>query len=193
MDDGRRLPASRARKRSIMNTRILVAYATRLGSTSDVAETIGQVLRDAGADVEVLPVAEVIDLDSYDALVLGSAIRVGKPLPELVQFASRNELALSGLPVAYFAVCATMKEDTPEHRDVVVGYLEPLRRIKEPLSIGLFAGAFEYGKVNRLVRWVLKALHAPEGDWRNWDEIRAWAADLASRLSRPSVETARVR
>jgi menaquinone-dependent protoporphyrinogen oxidase len=176
-----------------MIARILVAYATRLGSTTDVAETIGQVLRDAGADVEVLPVAEVTDLDGYDAVVLGSAIRVGKPLPELVQFARQHELALSGLPVAYFVVCATMKEDTPEHRDTVLGYLDPLRHIKEPLSIGLFAGAFEYGKVNRLVRWFLKALHAPEGDWRKWDEIRSWAADLATRLAQRTAELDSVR
>src|SRR5439155_23630626 len=101
--------------------------------------------------------------------------------------------ALRGLPVAYFAVCATMMEDTPEHREVVLGYLDPLRRIKGPLSVGRFAGAFEYGKVNRLVRWFLKALHAPEGDWRNWDEIRSWAADLATRLAERTAKPDSVR
>jgi len=173
-----------------MNGRVLVAYATRLGSTTAVAETIGQVLRDTGADVEVLPVTDVIDLDGYDAVVLGSAIRIGKPLPELIEFARQHALELFILPVAYFVVCATMKDDTPEHRATVLTYLDPLRQIKEPLSIGLFAGAFDYGQVNPLFRWFLKALHAPAGDWRNWKEIRSWAADLATKLIRPeSVST----
>jgi menaquinone-dependent protoporphyrinogen oxidase len=166
-----------------MTARILVAYATRLGSTVNVAETIGQVLRDAGSDVEVLPTAEVVDLDGYDSVILGSAIRLGEPLPEVVRFARQHASDLSRLPVAYFAVCATMTEDTPEHRESVRRYLDPLRQITEPVSIGMFAGAFEYSKVHRPLRWLLRALHVPEGDWRNWDKIRTWAADLAPRLT----------
>jgi menaquinone-dependent protoporphyrinogen oxidase len=170
-----------------MSGSILVAYATRLGSTTAVAETIGQVLREGGADVEVLPVADVIDLDGYDGVVLGGAIRIGKPLPELVEFVRHYASDLRDLPIAYFAVCGTMRDDSPEHRATVMGYLDPLRQVKEPVSIGLFAGAFEYDRVNRLLRWFLKACHAPEGDWRNWDEIRAWAADLAPRLTQARV------
>ncbi len=163
--------------------RILVAYATRLGSTIGAAEAIGRALRAAGAETDVCPVAEVHDLAGYDALVLGSAIRVGKPLPELTRFVEQHTSALADRPVAYFAVCGTLQEDSPGHRETVLHYLDPLRRIKEPVSIGLFAGAFDYGKVSPLLRWLLKAMRAPEGDWRNWDQIQAWATDLAPRLT----------
>jgi menaquinone-dependent protoporphyrinogen oxidase len=166
-----------------MSGRVLVAYATRLGSTIGVAETIGQALRETGADVEVLPVADVVDLTGYDAIVLGSAIRVGKPLPELIELVRQCASDPRDLPVAYFAVCATMKDDSPEHRATVLSYLDPLQKIKESVSIGLFAGAFEYERVNLLLRWFLKVCHAPEGDWRDWNAIRAWAADLAPLLT----------
>jgi menaquinone-dependent protoporphyrinogen oxidase len=171
-----------------MNRHILVAYATRAGSTTGVAEAIGQTLREAGAQVDVLPVTEVRDLAGYDGLVLGSAVRVGKPLPELLHFADRYTWALNDLPVAYFVVCATMMENTPEHREVVLGYLTPLRRIREPVSIGLFAGAYDPKSVNLLLRWLARAMHAPEGDWRSWAEIRDWARALVPLLIQPAAD-----
>ena len=61
-----------------MENRILVAYATRAGSTIKVAETIGEALTDAGATVDVQNVKNVSDLSLYSAVVLGSAVRAGK-------------------------------------------------------------------------------------------------------------------
>jgi menaquinone-dependent protoporphyrinogen oxidase len=57
-----------------MRPRILVAYASRAGSTAEVAEVIGRVLREGGPEVDVCPVGDVHSLAGYDALVLGSAI-----------------------------------------------------------------------------------------------------------------------
>jgi flavodoxin len=85
-----------------MPSHVLVAYASREGSTAEIAETIGMVLREAGAEVDVLPVKEVHNLDGYDAVVLGSAVHIGKVLPEAVQFAKRHQPVLADLPVAYF-------------------------------------------------------------------------------------------
>lgn len=176
-----------------MSQHILVAYATWAGSTTGVAEVIGQTLREAGAGVDVRPVADVHDLDGYDALVLGAAVHAGKLHPELLHFAERHKPDLSEMPVAYFVVCATMMEDTAEHRETVLAYLTPLRWIKEPASIGLFAGAYDPKTVNLFFRWLAKVMRAPEGDWRNWDQIRAWAADLAPRLMSPTPVQSLVR
>ena len=58
-----------------MNTRsILLAYATRYGSTQEVAETITATLREAGLKVDMQPMQDVRTLDNYDAVVLGAAI-----------------------------------------------------------------------------------------------------------------------
>ena len=173
------------RKDLMMSTRILVAYATWAGSTTGVAETISQTLREAGADAAVRPVAAVDDLTGYDALVLGAAVHAGKPHPALRHFVERHATDLNTMPVAYFVVCATMMEDTPEHRETVLTYLTPLRAIKEPVSIGLFAGAYNPKTVNVLFRWLAKLMRAPEGDWRDWEAIRAWATDLAPLMMQP--------
>ncbi|MCC6168651.1 MAG: flavodoxin, partial [Caldilineaceae bacterium] len=69
-----------------MNDKILVAYASRAGSTAGVAEAIGKTLAEGGAQVDVRPMQEVKDLTPYTAVVAGSAIQGGQWLPEAIQF-----------------------------------------------------------------------------------------------------------
>jgi menaquinone-dependent protoporphyrinogen oxidase len=168
-----------------MSQRILVAYASRAGSTADVAEAIGSVLRESGAEVDVRPVHDARGLAGYDALVLGSAIWAGKPLPEALGFAAAYQQALATVPVAYFALCETLRVDSPANRDRALRFLDPLRNIREPVALEAFAGKKDYSSVHPLVRWLMiHVLHSPEGDWRDWDKIRAWAAELPLRLAR---------
>jgi menaquinone-dependent protoporphyrinogen IX oxidase len=67
-----------------MDIQILVAYATKYGATAGIAEKIGQVLRQAGLLTDVLPVDRVSDLTPYEAVVLGSAVYIGKVLAVVV-------------------------------------------------------------------------------------------------------------
>lgn len=161
-----------------MDQPILIAYASKAGSTREVAEFIGQVLRGEGAAVDVYPVHEVRNLESYGALVLGSAARIGAILPKATTFARRFAKQMRQMPVAYFAVCLTMMEPTAENRQVVRGYLNPLIDIAEPVSIGTFAGSFDPTKLEPYLSFVLKDPEMPIGDFRDWDEITAWAKSL---------------
>ena len=168
-----------------MSDKVLVAYATRCGATREVAQHIGQVLAEGGTPVEVLPVGEVTDLDAYRAVILGSAIRAGRWLPEAVGFVRRHASTLGQRPVAYFVVCLTMKDDTPENRQTVNGYLALLRQQMpevNPLGIGLFAGALIYRRLPFVARLLAKAVKAPEGDFRNWPAVTAWATEMRSAL-----------
>jgi menaquinone-dependent protoporphyrinogen oxidase len=166
--------------------KILVAYATKAGSTTEVAEYIGTVLRESGADVDVRPVKSVKDLSPYRAVILGSATRMAKMLPEVVNFAQKFHKDLDQKPAAYFTVCMTMKADTPENRATVTGYFKPLRDIHEPISLGLFAGKVDLSKLNPVFRFMFshdKSGAITEGDWRDWDAIRAWAIGLLPSFS----------
>jgi menaquinone-dependent protoporphyrinogen oxidase len=165
--------------------RVLVTYATRAGSTREIAETIAGVLNEAGAITSLRPVSEVSDVRDYDAVVIGSAVRMGKLLPEAVKFVRRFQADLALKPTAHFVVCSTLHVDTPENREIVQGYEMALREYNAPVSIGLFAGRVERAKVEQPWRFLLRHVQSAPmtgGDWRDWDAIRAWAGALAEKL-----------
>lgn len=173
-----------------MSHRTLIAYASRAGSTAEVAETIGNVLRESGLNVDVRSVKDVQSLTEFDALVLGSAIWAGKPLPEMQRFVADQHDALARLPVAYFVLCDTLREYTPANRQIALGYLASLREAKQPVRVGMFAGRRDFSKVHPLLRWFLmRVIRLAEGDWRDWEQIRAWAAALAPQIAdaRPAL------
>lgn len=164
-----------------MNDKVLVAYATAAGSTGEVAEAVGQVLRDENTAVDVRRAKDVTDVSGYRAVVVGTGVRAGRAYREAVAFVERYQQALSKMPVAYFVVCLTMQEDTEENRCTVEAYLDPVREKVpqvQPVNVGLFAGALDYKKLPLLLKLILKAMKKQEGDFRDWEAIHAWAAGL---------------
>ena len=168
-----------------MGDKILVTFATWAGSTGEVAQAIGKTLADEGTPVDVRPASEVDDVSAYRAVVLGSAIRAGQLHPQAVAFLNAHQTTLSQIPVAYFVVCLTMKEDTEENRCMVEGYLKPLlERFPDvqPVSMGLLAGAVDLEKIPFIMRLILKLRKVPAGDFRDWEAIRAWANQIRPKL-----------
>lgn len=167
--------------------RILVTYATRAGATAEVAAYMAEVLRrSTGTTVDVQNVQMVREVQNYDAVVIGSAIRMGHWLPEAVEFVKKNHETLSHIPVAYFLVSGLLRQDTPEMRHEVLTYLDHVRAICEPVSIGLFAGEIDYSKIDGLDRSIAEAVSSGEGDWRNWEAIRRWTQSLLALLAQAS-------
>lgn len=168
-----------------MEAKILLAYGTKAGSTAEIANFMAQTLRETGASVDVLSVQEINDLSPYAAVILGTATRIGKPLGEVVDFAKKHAAALQRVPVAYFVVGITMREDTPEHRHEAEQVLEPLSKIRAPIGEGLFAGKVEYASIEQPWRFIVshdKEGDLREGDWRDWQAIRDWTLNVASVL-----------
>jgi len=146
---------------------------------------MGDVLCDMGASVDVRLVENVKDLSPYQAVIVGSAIRRGNWLPEATAFVKSNQDALSRLPMAYFVVCLTMKDDTPENRDKALAYLDPIRKDAPriiPAAVGFFPGVLDFSKLSFVNQAIFKAKGVSEGDYRNLAAEKGWASNVGTAL-----------
>src|SRR5512142_2774575 len=103
----------------MMNTRsILVAFASRYGSTQQAAEIVAEALRQAGRQVDLQPMQEVKSLEHYDAIVLGAAIYNAKWHPDAHAFLSQHEAILRQRPVALFSLGPTTRNPAAKKRSL---------------------------------------------------------------------------
>ena len=168
-----------------MHPKVLVTYATRMESTSEVAEVIGMILREQDVLADVLAVDEVTDFSAYKAAIIGSAVRNSAWLPEAVEFIKTHYERLQSIPVVYFTVCMTMRDDTDQSRRTVESYVQPvLKTFPEikPLDMGFFGGMFDGREFPRLMRWIIQSLNFPTGDFRDWEAVHHWTKDVYPRL-----------
>jgi menaquinone-dependent protoporphyrinogen oxidase len=129
-------------------------------------------------------VKEVDDLTPYDAVVLGSAVYIGKWRKEAAQFLQNNEQALAERPVWLFSSGPTGEGDP---LDLVKGWtfpekLKPVADRIKPRDITVFHGAIDPQKLNFFLRWMIKNVDSGIGDFRDWDAINAWAEGIADSL-----------
>lgn len=164
---------------------ILVAYASKHGSTAEVADSIAATLGVLGVPAEVVPADEVDSLDGYDGIVLGGPIYMGRWHRNARGFAKHYEDELRVRPTAVFALGPV--DDVEEHRK---GSEKQFRQVIaalpfEPVATALFGGAVDPDKL------AFPFSRMPAADARDWDAIRAWATTLAdSFLSAPTPASA---
>jgi menaquinone-dependent protoporphyrinogen oxidase len=172
-----------------LNRKILVTYASRTGTTAEVAQAIGKTLSEGGAQVDVLAMKEVTDLAVYDAVVAGSAVRKFKWLPEAAAFIQTHRAALSQKPFALFTVCIALgASNTEQSRSAVSAWIAPVRAQLNPVSEAIFAGFMDFTKLPANVEtFVLRELVTfgvfPNDDRRDWPAIRTWAEGLIPLLA----------
>ena len=165
--------------------RVLIAYASRFGSTRDIAVRIASTIGTAGSDVDVRPVAEIQDVDHHDAVVFGSGVYDGSWPADASTFIRRHAAALARKPVWLFSVGSF------GDRHPIVGGLikrEP-REIAEfehtlhPRGYRVFAGVIDLDHWPAWGRLLFKALGGHAGDNREWPDVDAWADEIAQELS----------
>ena len=162
-----------------MKDRALVAYATRAGSTTGVATTIGETLTARGFAVDVTPISEGPAVEGYQAVIIGSAVHGGRWLPEAEAFVSENRDALSRVPVALFCVHILNLKDDAKNRARRAAYLEGVRPLLPPADEAFFAGRMDNPTVPVAVIWLIRLFRImPVGDWRDLDAVRSWAQAL---------------
>ena len=167
-----------------MNSQVLVAYATKYGATAEIAEKIGQVLRQAGLQTDVLPVDRVSNLSSYKAVILGSAVYIGGWRKEAAKFLKVNEKVLAEQLVWLFSSGPTGEGNPVE---LTEGWhfpkaLQPIADRIQPRDIAVFHGVIHKQKLNFIEKWMLNNVKAPLGDFRDWDSITSWATAIADVL-----------
>jgi len=159
---------------------VLVAYASKHGSTEEVARFIADRLLERGHDAQARPVHEVADLTGVSAVVLGSAIYVGSWMKEATEFVAQHLETLASVPVWLFSVGPLGTEVKDEEEQPK--QLDELREALRPRNHRLFFGVLDREKLGFGERMMVKAVKAPEGDFRNWDDIRNWADAIADEL-----------
>jgi len=167
-----------------MNTNsVLLAYATRYGSTQEVAEAITTTLCQDGIKVDIQPMQDVKNLDNYSAVVLGAALYNARWHPEAHNFLSQYQETLKQQPVAIFTLGPLSTSDAAmrRSRSQLDRELEKYPWLK-PVAVEMFVGKSDPSKMGVFERMFTKA-----SDHRDWKAIRAWANYLATQLDQIAV------
>ncbi|MBN1685032.1 MAG: flavodoxin domain-containing protein [Spirochaetales bacterium] len=167
---------------------ILVTYATTHGSTREVAQAVGTELRAKHLQVEVADCKNIRDLESCDAVILGAPLYMFRLHGHARRFLSRNQNALQSVPVAMFALGPfhDVEKEWNEARGQLDKELAKYPWFK-PVSVELFGGKFDPANMRMPYKLIPALKQMGEGDIRDWDAIRAWAAGLP-RLLKPGSE-----
>lgn len=167
-----------------MANSILIAYATKYGATAEIAEKIGQVLRQAGLKADVQPADRVTDVTSYSAVVLGSAVYAGQWRGEAAKLLEANEQQLADRVVWFFSSGPTGAGDPSA---LMKGFRfpeaqQPIADRIKPRDIAFFHGNIDMKKLNFAEKVLVKGIKAPTGDFRDWAAITVWATGIAEAL-----------
>jgi menaquinone-dependent protoporphyrinogen oxidase len=163
---------------------VLVAVASKYGSTREVAQAIADELQGANLEVGLREPGEVTSLDGCDAVVLGSAIYIGRWLESAWELAQDQAAGLASRPTWLFSSGPIGGKPLPEQAVDVSAIVEGTRTREHRL----FGGKLDRQRLSFVERALTLALRAPEGDFRDWNEIRAWARQIAASLQVPNAQ-----
>lgn len=165
-------------------TKVLVAYASKNGSTAEIAEAIAQTLRQAGPTVDCAEAGSVASLEPYDAVVLGSAVYIKRWRGDARRFLRKYATQLAQRP---FWVFSSGPVGEPQS-DPNPTWLEPPKIVERVERLGacghvVFGGRMPTSPRSPAARAMVKNCLPAFRDRRDWDEINAWAASIASELA----------
>lgn len=164
---------------------VLVAAATRHGATGEIAKRIGSDLSERGLTVEVRRPQDVTDLRRYEAVVLGSAVYFGNWMKEARHFVDAHADELVKKPTWLFA-SGSITGDPPRADDpnaLRPSLVEQLVSATHAREHKLFAGKLDSSALSLPERLPVRMAKGREGDWRDWDEVDAWASAIARELA----------
>lgn len=163
---------------------VLVAYASKRGATAEIAEAVAQALRDAGLSVDCLDAGDVKSIDTYDAVVLGSAVYIKRWRGDAKHFLRRHGDALAQRPLWVFSsgpVGEPGNNETPPEWTEPPSIVEKVERLGAREHV-VFGGRLPVDSRLPAHRAMVEGTPPEYRDMRDWDQIRAWAAEIAAQL-----------
>jgi menaquinone-dependent protoporphyrinogen oxidase len=158
--------------------KVLVASASKHGGTTEIAEAIGAVLESQGVEVEVKRMLDVDKVTPYDAFVLGSAVYMGNWLRVARDFVDEHAETISQRPTWLFS-SGPIANQPADHQFDCSAVVEATRAREHYL----FGGRLDKARLGLLERVATRVVHAPSGDYREWDAAAAWATAIARVLA----------
>lgn len=162
--------------------KVLVAYESKHGSTKTIAERIAKTLAGKGHDAVAQSMEEASDLGGYDAFVFGSAVYYGGWMKNAVEFVRDHEFWLVDKPVWLFSSGPVGTPQPADPKEIAL-----LRATVRPRDHHLFYGALDRDKLSIGERLVVNVVKAPDGDFRDWNEVVTWAEGIAYALRDDTV------
>jgi menaquinone-dependent protoporphyrinogen oxidase len=160
--------------------KVLISVASKHGATGEIGDILAAVLGAAGIDVEARPPQDVISIDPYDAVILGSAVYAGRWLEPARAFGARLASELSARPVWLFSSGPLGDPPMPVAESTDALALSERIGAREHRTL---AGRVERAELGFLERAITKAVRAPDGDFRDWVGIKSWAGQIAGSLN----------
>ncbi|MGB9977723.1 flavodoxin domain-containing protein [Methanobacterium sp.] len=176
----------------------LIVYGTRYGTAAEIAEEIGKTIENKGIEVDLIDSRSTknYDISHYDMVIVGSGIKIGKWTKGSLKFLEDNKSALSDKKVALFVTCgaANMEETIAEGQEKYLDEVAEKYLSNKPVAMGLFGSIYDpnakHGLMYKLAtKFIIKKGLDKQGintskriDYRDWDEIRTWAFNLANML-----------
>ncbi|MBN2734151.1 MAG: flavodoxin domain-containing protein [Methanomicrobiaceae archaeon] len=163
-----------------MQKKILVAFATRYNSTKEIAEFIAAILKEDGYDADSKNMLNIKDIDNYDFIIAGSAIQMGKWLPEARDFMQMHKNYLNKVPLFVFSCGITLNTPDENATRKALFATDEIQQYVNPKEIGLFAGKLDENSLCDSDRELI-ILAKPEcGDFRNLDAVKKWIKNIES-------------
>lgn len=159
--------------------KVLVCAASKYGATSEIAQAVADVLAERGCTVTVLSPQKVSAVEEFDAVVLGSAVYMGRWMKPARELAERSAGALAARPVWLFSSGPVGEPAKPADNPVDV---TKVRQATKARDHQIFTGKLVKKHLSFPDRAIASATRVQEGDFRNWAQIRGWAAGIADAL-----------
>jgi menaquinone-dependent protoporphyrinogen oxidase len=160
--------------------KMLIAVSSKHGSTREIAESIGETIRESGIEVVVVAAEGVESVGSYDAVIVGSSLHMGRWMGPARDLVTSSADALKRRPVWLFS-SGPLGRDIVDPADAAQG--DKLQELVAARGHRVFPGKADKDQLGFVERRIVSMVKSPWGDHRDWPVIHEWAASIARELA----------